>query len=428
MAGFASLISWTNAVALSSPDPKRPTLGMAELIAMTSALMALNALSIDIMLPALPDIGRAFDALGNERQLVITSYVLGFGIAQIFYGPLADALGRRTVLLVSLGAYSLATLLCLAAPDFGWMLAARALQGAAAAGTRVIATAVVRDLVSGRKMAQIISIAMTFFMAAPILAPGLGQAILLVASWEWIFGALLAGGGLLWGWMLVRLPETLSVENRIPIRIRSALKNYWLAASNRITLGYMMAAAFIFGGLFAFIATAEQIMAELYGLDVWFALAFAGIAAGLAVSNIINARIVQRFGMRKISHTAIIGFTLINGGHAFYALMADPPFWLFYPLLTLGMMLFGMMGANFSALVMEPAGKRAGTTSALYGSVTAIGGAILGSLIGQSFDGSVFPLLAGMAGLGLAALVIVAITERGQMFSAGEAEADAPSP
>ena len=150
-------------MALTSPDPKRPTLGMTELIAMTSALMALNALSIDIMLPALPDIGQAFGALGNERQLIITAYVFGFGIAQIAYGPLADALGRRTVLLVSLGAYSLATLLCLAAPDFGWMLAARALQGAAAAGTRVIATAVVRDLVSGRRMAQIISIAMTFF-------------------------------------------------------------------------------------------------------------------------------------------------------------------------------------------------------------------------------------------------------------------------
>ena len=286
---------WTIAVALTSPDPKRPTLGMTELIAMTSALMALNALSIDIMLPALPDIGRAFDALGNERQLVITSYVLGFGIAQIFYGPLADALGRRTVLLVSLGAYSLATLLCLAAPDFGWMLAARALKGAAAAGTRVIATAVVRDLVSGRKMAQIISIAMTFFMAAPILAPGLGQLILLVASWQWIFAALLTGGALLWGWMMVRLPETLSVDNRIPVRLGSAWKNYWLAAKNRITLGYMMAAAFIFGGLFAFIATAEQVMGELYGLEVWFALAFAGSAFAFVfvIKNTFNSRYVN---------------------------------------------------------------------------------------------------------------------------------------
>lgn len=412
-------------MALTSPDPKRPTLGMTELIAMTSALMALNALSIDIMLPALPDIGQAFDAIGNERQLIITAYVFGFGIAQIAYGPLADALGRRTVLLVSLGAYSLATLLCLAAPDFGWMLAARALQGAAAAGTRVIATAVVRDLVSGRRMAQIISIAMTFFMAAPILAPGLGQAILIFASWEWIFAALLAGGAGLWAWMLVRLPETLSPENRIPVRLGSAVRNYWLAASNRITLGYMMAAGFIFGGLFAFIATAEQVMAELYGLDTWFALAFAGIAAGLAVANIINARIVQRFGMRRISHCAIIAFTLINGGHALFALAGEPPFWLFYTLLTLGMMLFGMMGANFSALVLEPAGKRAGTTSALYGSVTAIGGAILGSLIGQSFDGSVFPLLAGMAGLGAMALLVVIITERGRLFGVGEADQDA---
>ncbi len=409
---------------LAAPDPKRPTLGMAELIAMTSALMALNALTIDIMLPALPEIGRAFDALGNERQLVITSYVLGFGIAQLAYGPLADALGRRTVLLASLGAYTLATLLCLAAPDFSLMLAARALQGAAAAGTRVIATAVVRDLVSGRKMAQIISIAMTFFMAAPILAPGLGQLILFVASWQWIFIALLISGVALWVWMWVRLPETLAPENAIPFNVKSAAVNYWLAASNRITLGYMCAATLIFGALFAFIATSEQIMAELYGLEAWFALAFAGVAIGLAFANIINARIVGRYGMRRISHIAILSFILINGGHMIWALISEPPFWVFYPLLTLGMMLFGMMGANFSALVMEPAGKRAGTASALYGSVTAMGGAVLGSAIGLTFNNSVIPLLAGMAVLGLAGLIVVYITEKGQLFEPGPVDPD----
>jgi len=150
----------------------------------------------------------------------------------------------------------------------------------------------------------------------------------------------------------------------------------------------------------------------------------AAIAAGFIDQTVMDGGDIA-FIMRRISHCAIIAFTLINGGHALFALAGEPPFWLFYTLLTLGMMLFGMMGANFSALVLEPAGKRAGTTSALYGSVTAIGGAILGSLIGQSFDGSVFPLLAGMAGLGAMALLVVIITERGRLFGVGEADQDA---
>ena len=385
---------------------------------MVGALMGLNALSIDVLLPALPEIGQALGAPGNDRQLVITAYVFGFGIAQLAFGPIADSIGRRSTLMWALVGYVIATALCMIAPSFAILLAARALQGAAAAATRVVAMAVVRDLVSGRRMAEIMSFAMTVFMAAPILAPGLGQLILLAGNWQAIFLVLLLGSAILLVWMGRRLPETLNPEDAIAVRLGPALRNYLLAASNRMSLGYMIASSLIFGALFAFIATSEQIIAGIYGLDAWFGVAFGGIALGLAAVTMTNARIVRRFGMRKISHAALIGFIVVNGAHALISLAGPVPFWLYYILLGSGMLTFGLIGANFSALVMEPAGRRAGTAAALYGAATSISGAVLGSLIGQTFDGTVTPILLGMVGLGPSCLAVVLVTERGKLFGA----------
>lgn len=404
----------------ASPDPRRPSLTTVELIAMVGGLMALNALSIDILLPALSEIGQDLGAPGNDRQLVITAYVFGFGIAQLAFGPLADALGRRRTLLFALAGYLVATGLCIIAFDFTLMFIARLLQGVAAAATRVIAVAVVRDLVSGRRMAEIMSFAMTVFMIAPILAPGIGQLVLVVAPWEAIFVVLFVLGAVLTVWMMMRLPETMRPEHRIKLSFKDAARNYRLAASHRVSLGYLSAAALIFGALFAFIATSEQIIAELYGLEAWFAVAFGAVAVGLAVANVINARIVRRLGMRRISHAAMIAFLIINSVHLVIAFAGQPPFWLYFTLLSAALVLFAMMGANFSALVMEPAGERAGTAAALYGAVTSMSGAVLGSLIGQVYDDSVVPLLAGFVVMGAGGFVIIVWTERGRLFGVGE--------
>jgi DHA1 family bicyclomycin/chloramphenicol resistance-like MFS transporter len=404
-------------VRLSSPDPKRPSLSTAELVAMVGGLMMLNAFSIDIMLPALPDIAHDFDQPGNARQLVITAYVFGFGIAQLVFGPVADAIGRRRTLMLSLAGYAAATGLCIAAPGFEWLLAARALQGAVVAASRVVAMAVIRDLVSGRRMAEIMSFAMTVFMAAPIFAPTIGQGILFVGGWQYIFAFLLVASGGLFAWMQIRLPETLPEDARIPFNVRAATRNYVLAAKSRITVGYMAAGGLIFGSLFAFLASSEQVIGGLYGLEAWFGPLFAGVAIGLALANIVNARLVGRLGMRRLSHTALVLFIAINSVHALLSFSGPLPFWAYYALTCAAMMLFAMIGANFSALVMEPAGERAGTTAALYGATTSLVGSVLGSAIGQTYDGSVTPLVAGMALLGAIALMIVVITERGRLYA-----------
>jgi len=412
------------ALRLNAPDPKRPSISTRELIAIVGMMMALNALSIDILLPALTEIGQELGAYGNDRQLVITSYVFGFGLAQLGFGPLADALGRRRTLLLALVAYLVATILCILSPGLWWLIAARALQGVAAAATRVIGVAVVRDLVSGRRMAEIMSFAMTVFMIAPILAPGIGQLILYAGSWRWILGFIFIMSAALTVWMMMRLPETLPREKRIELSLVSITDNYIKAGSHRITLGYLIASSFIMGSLFAYIATSEQIFSEIYEMEALFPVFFALVAVGLAISSTVNARIVRRLGMRRISHGALVLYLIINLVQLAIALFMQPPFWIFFILLTAALMLFSMIGANFSALCMEPAGDRAGTTAALYGAVTAMAGAVLGSVIGQAYDDTVLPLAAGFVGLGGAALITVWLTERGTLFGVGDPMGD----
>ncbi|WP_019961300.1 multidrug effflux MFS transporter [Woodsholea maritima] len=411
---------------VSTPSPQRPvkTLALWELIALTAAFMAMNALSIDIVLPALKTIGDTIGASEHQRPLMITAYIFGFGISQLFYGPIADAVGRRATLLVSLVGYLIATLLCFMVHDLTWMLVARALQGVASAGTRVIAMAVIRDSVSGRKMAQVFSIAMTVFMAAPILAPSIGQGILFIADWHWIFIALfIAGAGLL-VWSYFRLPETRAVEDRTPLSLGSALKGYWIVMQNRITLGYLLASCFVFGSLFSFISLADQMLGEKYHLGARFPLAFAGIALGLMVTNILNAKLVERVGMRRLSHGALVGFIVINLSVTLWTFtLGEPPFWVFYAGIAGTLMMFGLLGANFSALVMEPAGHHAGTAAALFGSATAVAGAAIGSIIGALYNGSVLPFVTGQVIMGVAAIILVLWTERGRLFGEGVYEA-----
>lgn len=393
------------------------TLSTFELVALVAAMTALNALSIDIMLPALPDIGTAFNVANeNDRQLVVIAYVSIFGIAQLVYGPLTDAIGRRPVLIWTLALYAIGSLLCLFAGSFTLFLLARALQGTGAAATRVIASAVVRDLTDGRRMAQIMSMAMTAFMIVPIIAPGLGQLILLVAPWKWIFGALLIYAGVVFLWLLFRLPETLAPEKRQPLNPRGTLALYARVIANRQTLGYTLAATFSSASLFAYIVSAQQIFVDVYGLGANFPIAFAGVALVMSFGNILNARVVMRLGMRRIAHGMSVWLTLVAALNAATIYFGAHSFWLFIILFALTLGVFGMLSANFNALAMQPAGFGAGSAAALFGAITTIGGSLLGAMIGRAFDGTPLPFLLGIALLGIAILITLFWTERGRLF------------
>ena len=396
-----------------------PKLSIPELVAMVAALSALNALAIDIMLPALPGIGRDFGlANDNDRQLVVVAYVALFGVAQLVYGPLADAFGRRSVLIYALGIYIAGSVLCVIAPNFELFLAARALQGLGAAATRVIATAVVRDLTEGRRMAQVMSMAMTVFMIVPIIAPGIGQLILFVAPWRWIFGALLIYALIVLAWTFIRLPETLKLEHRIQFRPRAIAASYLAVLRERQTVGYMIASMFLTAGLFGYITSSEQLFVDVYDLGAAFPLVFGSIAIVISLGTYLNSRLVVGLGMRRLSHTMAIAFTLCAALLAALAMLGAAPLVVFAPLLALTFSVFGLISSNFNALAMEPVGRVAGSASALFGAVTASGGALLGGLIARAFDGSPAPFAIGIALSGAAIVVTVALTERGRLFDA----------
>jgi DHA1 family bicyclomycin/chloramphenicol resistance-like MFS transporter len=407
------------AVMTDTPVPAAPRHGMSfrAFVGMMAALMATNALAIDSMLPALPQIGEALGiAQPNDRQWILTAYLLGFGVAQIVYGTLSDRFGRRAVLLWGLALYVVASIAAAFATSFEAMMWARVIQGVGAAATRVLAVSIVRDCYSGRDMARVMSLAMIVFLAVPILAPSIGQVILWFAPWRWIFGCLAAFGAIVMIWSALRLPETLHVEDRKPIAFASVVEAFKITLTTRIAVGYMLAMAFIIGGLFGFINSAQQVFVDVFAAPDLFTGIFALIAGFMACASLLNARIVGKLGMRRVSHGALIGYIALTSAHALVALAGYETLWLFAAFQSGAMFCFGLLAPNFGAIAMDPLGHVAGTASSVQGFVTTVGGALLGYWIGQHFDGTVIPLTLGFSLCGLAALAIVLVAEKGRLF------------
>ena len=398
-------------------------MGFKQFVAFVAAVMATNALAIDTMLPALPVIGDALHiAAENDRQWIVTAYLLGFGGAQIFYGTLADRFGRRPVLLVALGLYAVFSAIAGFAGSLGVMVTARVLQGVGAAGTRVLAVSIIRDRFAGRQMARVMSLTLIVFLAAPIAAPSLGQLIMLVAPWHAIFFALAAFGAIMAAWGAIRLRETLHEEDRLPISAGRVLGAFVFALTQRKAVGYMLAMTVMLGGLFGYINSVQQVFADIFHAAPLFPAIFGITALFMAAASLVNARIVGRLGMHRVSHLALLGYVLVAGAHALVAGTGHESLWAFTACQSLMMFCFGLVVSNFGALAMEPLGHIAGTASSVQGFVTTVGGATLGFLIGQQFDGTAIPMTLGFFCLGTGALAIVAITERGRLFRSAPAE------
>lgn len=408
----------------SVSDSYHPVMTFREFVALMAALMAVNALSIDAMLPVLPQIGEALGIVAeNEQQWVITSYLLGFGGAQLFYGPLADHFGRKPVLLTGLAIYAVFTVIAAFAASLGVMILARALQGMGAAATRVLAITIIRDCYSGRVMARVMSLTFIVFLAAPVIAPSLGQAIAFVAPWQWIFGALAAFGAAVTFWAWRRLPESLHAGDRRAMSPDGILQAFRLTLSSRIAVGYMLALTAMLGSLFGFINSVQQVFADALSAPGLFTTVFALTAGCMAVASYLNSRIVERAGTRRVSHLALLGFTAIAGAHGLFALAGYETVWAFAGFQAAMMFCFGLIGPNFNSIAMEPLGNIAGTGSSVIGFVTTVAGALIGFYVGQQFDGTVIPLTLGFFGCGLAALLIVGVTERGRLFRPAQAAA-----
>jgi DHA1 family bicyclomycin/chloramphenicol resistance-like MFS transporter len=406
-----------NAPHLNKSAVNQAPIGFAEFVALSASMMALTALGIDSMLPALPAIG---DSLGvaepNTRQFIITAFLAGLATALLIYGPVTDRYGRRRVLVVALCFYLITSILCAISGSFVLLLISRAAMGTAAAGARVTTNAMIRDCFTGRAMARVMSLATIIFMAAPVIAPVFGQTVLLFGTWREIFWGTGVCGALVLAWFWFRMPETLPESARQPLSLRRVLGDYGLVLRDRHSVGYTLATACVSGGIFGFIGSIQQIMQDVFHAPQLLTVVFAMIGTALAAGALLNSAIVMRFGMRPISHTALAALTVIAGVHLAIALTGHESIWTFAVLQALMMGCFGLVGANFSSMAMERMGEIAGTASSLQGFVTTMGGALIGAAIGQRFDGTTVPLYTGFLLMGGLSIVIVAITERGKLF------------
>lgn len=390
-----------------------------EFIALMAALMALNALAIDIMLPALPKMGEALNvAHENERQFVLTSYLIGFGIAQLFFGPLSDRFGRRVPLLGGMTIYVVAAAVATIAPTFETLLVLRFIQGIGAASTRVVAQSVIRDTFDGRVMAEVMSLIFMVFMVVPVFAPAVGQALLFSGHWELIFLFMAALAAAIQIWCFFRLDETLDPAKRRPLRPAVIAEGFRLVFTNRSAFFYGISSMFVMGGLFGFLSTAQQIYVDIYGLGAYFPVAFGFVATMMALSSFLNSKIVGAIGMRRVAHAALIGFTVLSFIWFLLAYAGLLPFAAFLAVFTVIMFTFGLLGANATTLAMEPLGAVAGTASSVFGFLQTAGGAAIGAMIGYVYDGTVVPVAGGFFTLGLIAVVCVLIAEKGQLFGA----------
>nr|AIA17964.1 Methyltransferase domain protein [uncultured bacterium] len=403
-------------------------LSRPEFIALIAALMAMNALAIDVMLPALPYMGEALGVDNvNERQLVVSAYMLGFGAAQLAFGPISDRFGRRAPLFVGLVIYVLCAFAAVFAPTFAILLALRFAQGLGAAATRVVAISVVRDRFSGRDMAEVMSLTFMVFMVIPIIAPGIGQIILLTGPWHYIF--LLMGGlaTVITAWAYLRLPETLHPEYRRSLSLSSVTDGFRIVFTNRVAPCYGLAGMLLFGGMFGFIISSQQIFVDIYGLGPWFPLAFAFMAITMAIASFLNSRLVQGLGMRRLSHGALVIYLATSAVWLVASLVGPIPFWMFYALFLVIQFMFGFMASNMNSLSMEPLGKVAGTAAAVFGFTQTVGGALIGTYIGQHLNGTLTPNALGYVVVGALVLGCALIAERGKLFGVSPEYAHAPA-
>jgi len=250
----------------------------------------------------------------------------------------------------------------------------------------------------------------------PIVAPSIGQLLLFVTDWRGIFAALLLYGAVAFLWSALRMPETLPLTERRSLAMPELLKAFRHVLGNRQTLGYALAAGVVQGSLFAFVFSSQQIFVDIFQLGYFFPVAFAVGAVGICLAAFLNSRLVGRMGMRVLSHGALMIFAAAAGIMLLAASMGSLPLPLFLTLATLMMFAFGLTFSNFTALAMEPQGHLAGTASSIYGTITTLVGIMIGSVIGQQFNGTLLPISIGFFICSLATIAIVAVAERGRLF------------
>lgn len=396
------------------------TLGPRELTWFLALSMALAALGIDVMLPAFGEIREGFGLPATSTAVagVLTTYFLGLAAGQLVYGPIADRFGRKPTLRIGYAVYALGALAAALAPTLPALLAARFLWGIGAAGPRVVTQAVVRDSFEGERMSRAMSMIFAVFILVPVIAPSLGAVIVSVVSWRWLFVVCLVAVLALSVWSR-RLPETLQEQHRMSqLRFAPVLAAGRVVVSNRQTVSYSLAMTVLWGAFIGYLGGSEIVFGEVYGMPGVYPLIFGGLAAVMGAAMLTNARIVERVGVRRLAHAAMLTYLVLAVAMAAVALASGGR----PPLVALLAGLAGLLACqalvvpNFNTIAMTPMAAVAGTAASVIGAVQIALGALLGSLVDRAFDGTVRPLLVTYAVFGLVAFALVLYAERGKLF------------
>lgn len=399
-----------------APHDKK-AMGQRELVVIVAFLMSLNALAIDAMLPALDEMAKELNAeAGNRRQLVVGIYLLANGLGCLVPGAFADRFGRRPLLLLSLAAYALLSLAVALVHDFTVLLVLRGVQGVLTAGLMVVPNAIIRDRYEGDRMAKLMSLVSAVFIAVPVIAPSLGQAVLLFAGWRWIFVGLAVLAALAGVWVWTRLPETLDTANRQRIAIGSIATNMRIAFFHHASIGYVLGTMLLIGAMFGYVNSAQQLIGEHFGAGDAFPLVFGGTAAMMMLSNIVNSRIVERFGARRVSHCGVFVFIVVSMAQLWAAYYRPDSLVWFLPLMATNLALLGFLGANFGSIAMQPFAAIAGAASSIQTFFRMFGAAVVGLIIGQSYDGTARPLALALLICSVSTLLLVSFSEKGRLF------------
>ena len=354
------------------------------------------AFSIDAILPALPEISAVMSPTSpNKTQLVISSFVIGMGIATLFTGPLSDSFGRKKIIFFGGVIYITGALIASYSKTLEIMLLGRFIQGIGVAGPRIVALAIVRDLYEGRRMAQIVSIAMIVFTLVPAVAPMLGALIVSNFGWRSIFIAFILFSIVSIGWLLIRQEETLKPEHRVKFTFLNLTNSIKECFSNKIFITSTCLQAFAFGSLFASLSTIQQIFDTTYNKNDSFPEWFALIALISGLASFANSFFVVKVGMRKLIEIGFLIGIIFSLFLITFSFVSSIPFLLYFIWQSSVFFMIGLMIGNLNALAMQPMGHIAGLAASIIGSISTIIGVMLAIPIGLSFDGTPTPLILG---------------------------------
>ncbi|MFT5706764.1 MAG: DHA1 family bicyclomycin/chloramphenicol resistance-like MFS transporter [Oceanospirillaceae bacterium] len=385
----------------------KPCLGPIEFISMFALITSLVALSIDSMLPAFPAIAQSF-ALADTKdtQLVISTLVLGMVFGELIFGPLSDTKGRKYAILLGMVIFCIGCVIAMNAQTFEGMLIGRAIQGFGVSGPKIASRALIRDQYTGAAMARIMSFIMMFFILVPMIAPSLGQLIITFASWRMIFAFFLLMTVSIAIWFTIRQAETLTKDKRIPFSIKAISKASKKILFEPVIMAYAITAGILFGALLLFIGTAQAIFQDIYAIVEHFPLYFAALASGVGVSSFLNGKLVMRYGMYKLSMSALIALGTFSSLLFIVSMLSDgqPSLFWFMLISFLCFCCIGILFGNLTAMAMETLGDIAGLGASIVASSSSLVSVVFSVIAGRFYNQTTIPLAVGFlcaAGFGI---------------------------